>query len=91
MNVTISHRFKPVTHSTEEKVAGLVVPLVQALRDAYIAAHISDEESATVDLLSDILVYATRVESEDVDDLAARAVRAAHGELQDAEYERRTS
>jgi hypothetical protein len=67
-----------------ENVDRFVVPFVAALRDAYIDAGVSDEESATVDLLTDLLVYAHRREAEDVHALAARAARAAEGELLEA-------
>jgi hypothetical protein len=70
--------------TTGAKIDKLVVPFVQALRGAYIAAKISDDESATIDILTDILVYAARVEGVDIHNLAADAARAAEGELFDA-------
>jgi hypothetical protein len=88
MHVTITGMPRKYDYTTENKVTNLVLPFVQALRSAYIEARISDDESATVDLLADILVYATRVEGTDLQELADRAVRSAAGELYDAEQER---
>lgn len=73
--------------TTGVKVDKLVVPFVQALRSAYIDAKISDDESATVDMLTDVLVYAAKVEGASLSELAENAVRAAQGELVDAATE----
>lgn len=85
MHVTISGVPRGNSRTTGEKIDRLVVPFVQALRGAYIAAGISDDESATVDMLADILVYAAKVESIEVYTLADQAARSAEGELHDAE------
>lgn len=84
MHVTITG--VPRHHATTaDKVDRLVIPFVQSLRDAYVAANISDDESATVDLLADILVYASKVEGTTVEELAEQAARSANGELFEAE------
>jgi hypothetical protein len=88
MHVTITGVPRGTDNHASEKVERLVVPFVQALRGAYIAARVSDDHSATIDLLTDILVYAARVEGADLDELAAEAARAARGELFDAERDR---
>lgn len=86
MHVTITGvPRRQADEDTAGKIERLVVPFVQSLRGAYIAANISDDESATIDLLADILVYAAKVEGTDVDELAERAARSANGELFDAE------
>lgn len=69
---------------THVKIERFVIPFVQALRSSYIEAKISDDESATLDLLTDILVYSGRTEGEIIQDLADRAARAARDELTEA-------
>lgn len=76
---------------TGAKIDALVLPFVQSLRDAYIKARMSDDDSATVDLVTDLLVYAVKAEGLDLDEFAERAVRAARGELFDAEHDEVTN
>jgi|SRR4051812_32396074 hypothetical protein len=89
MHVTITGVPRPGSRgeNAAEKVERLVIPFVQSLRDAYIAAKISDDESATKDILTDILVYASEVEKENIVALAHDSVRAAQGELFDADQD----
>ena len=89
MHVTITGIPRRADYDTATKVTDLVIPFVQALRGAYVTARVSDDESATVDLLTDILVYAARVEGVDIHELAQQAASAADGELYDAAQEER--
>lgn len=88
MHVEISDlETRPVGEGTVGKVDRLTLPFARELRAAYIAAGISDEESATLDILTDLLVYAELVKEESAHGLAERAARAAHGELFDYQRE----